>query len=44
MLPLSICSHMSRAFSVLSRLSQHKNVKLRELADHIVETRTVPKA
>ena len=33
-----------RAFSVLSRLSQHKNVKLRELADYIVETRTVPKA
>lgn len=33
-----------RAFAVLSRLSQQKNVKLRHLADQIVETRTVPKA
>ena len=33
-----------RAFSVLSRLSQHKNVKLRQLAEQIVTTRTVPKA
>lgn len=32
-----------RAFSVLSRLSQQKNVKLRELAEQIVQTRTVPK-
>lgn len=32
-----------RAFSVLTRLSQHKNVKLRELAEQIVTTRTVPK-
>ena len=33
-----------RAFSVLSRLSQQKNVKLRHLAEQIVTTRTVPKA
>jgi GAF domain-containing protein len=33
-----------RAFSVLIRLSKHKNVKLRQLAEQIVETRTVPKA
>ena len=33
-----------RAFAVLSRLSQQKNVKLRQLAEQIVETRTVPKA
>lgn len=33
-----------RAFSVLSRLSQQKNVKLRQLAEQIVTTRTVPKA
>ena len=32
-----------RAFSVLSRMSQQKNVKLRELAEHIVTTRAVPK-
>lgn len=31
-----------RAFSVLSRMSQQKNVKLRELAEQIVSTRTVP--
>lgn len=33
-----------RAFSVLSRLSQQKNVKLRQLAEQIVTTRTLPKA
>lgn len=33
-----------RAFSVLSRMSQQKNVKLRQLADQIVTTRTVPTA
>lgn len=33
-----------RAFSVLSRMSQQKNVKLRQLAEHIVTTRTVPKS
>lgn len=33
-----------RAFGVLSRLSQQKNVKLRQLAEQIVQTRTVPKA
>ena len=32
-----------RAFSVLSRLSQQKNVKLRELSEQIVTTRTVPR-
>lgn len=32
-----------RAFGVLTRLSQHRNVKLRELASQIVETRSVPK-
>lgn len=32
-----------RAFGVLSRLSQHKNLKLRQLAEQIVQTRTVPK-
>lgn len=31
-----------RAFSVLSRMSQQRNVKLRELAEQIVTTRTVP--
>lgn len=31
-----------RAFSVLSRMSQQKNVKLRQLAEQIVTTRTVP--
>ena len=31
-----------RAFSVLSRMSQQQNVKLRELAEQIVTTRTVP--
>lgn len=31
-----------RAFSVLSRMSQQKNVKLRVLAEQIVTTRTVP--
>lgn len=33
-----------RAFGVLGRLSQHKNVKLRQLAEQIVQTRTIPKA
>lgn len=33
-----------RAFGVLSRLSQHRNVKLRQLAEQIVHTRIVPKA
>ncbi len=33
-----------RAFGVLTRLSQHKNAKLRHLAEQIVQTRTVPKA
>ncbi|MCY7401301.1 MAG: GAF and ANTAR domain-containing protein [Nocardioides sp.] len=32
-----------RAFSVLSRMSQQRNVKLRQLAEQIVATRTVPK-
>ena len=32
-----------RAFSVLSRLSQQMNVKLRQLAEQVVETRTLPK-
>ena len=32
-----------RAFSVLSRMSQQRNVKLRQLAEQIVTTRTVPK-
>lgn len=32
-----------RAFGVLSRLSQHRNVKLRQLAEQIVQTRTIPK-
>jgi GAF domain-containing protein len=31
-----------RAFSVLSRMSQQRNVKLREIAEQIVTTRTVP--
>jgi GAF domain-containing protein len=31
-----------RAFSVLSRMSQQKNVKLREIAEQIVATRTLP--
>ena len=31
-----------RAFSVLSRMSQQKNVKLRVLAEQIVTTRTSP--
>lgn len=31
-----------RAFSVLSRMSQQKNVKLREIAEQIVTTRDVP--
>ena len=31
-----------RAFSVLSRMSQQKNVKLRQLAEQIVTTRTIP--
>jgi GAF domain-containing protein len=31
-----------RAFGVLSRLSQHRNVKLRELAEHVVTTRALP--
>lgn len=31
-----------RAFSVLSRLSQQRNVKLRALAEEIVDTRTLP--
>lgn len=31
-----------RAFTVLSRLSQHKNIKLRLLAEQIVQTRRVP--
>ena len=33
-----------QAFSVLSRMSQQKNIKLRQLAEQIVTTRTVPKA
>jgi GAF domain-containing protein len=33
-----------RAFGVLIRLSKHKNVKLRQLAEQIVDTRTVPLA
>jgi GAF domain-containing protein len=33
-----------RAFGLLGRLSQNKNVKLRQLAEQIVQTRTVPKA
>ncbi|SER95911.1 GAF domain-containing protein [Pedococcus cremeus] len=32
-----------RAFGVLSRLSQHRNLKLRQLAEQIVHTREVPK-
>ena len=32
-----------RAFDVLSRLSQHRNLKLRQLAEQIVHTRVVPK-
>jgi GAF domain-containing protein len=32
-----------RAFGVLSRLSQQMNVKLRQLAEQIVQTRTIPK-
>lgn len=31
-----------RAFAVLSRLSQQKNVKIRQLSEQIVTTRTVP--
>lgn len=31
-----------RAFSVLSRLSQQKNVKLRDIAEEIVATRSLP--
>ena len=31
-----------RAFSVLSRMSQQNNVKLREVAEQIVTTRTLP--
>ncbi len=31
-----------RAFSVLSRMSQQKNVKIRALAEQIVETRRIP--
>jgi GAF domain-containing protein len=33
-----------RAFSVLSRLSQQRNVKLRQVAEQIVETRILPNA
>ncbi len=32
-----------RAFSVLSRMSQQRNVKLRQLAEQIVTTRSMPK-
>lgn len=32
-----------RAFSVLSRMSQQRNIKLRQLAEQIVTTRSVPK-
>lgn len=31
-----------RAFSVLSRMSQQKNVKIRDLAEQVVTTRTIP--
>ena len=31
-----------RSFSVLTRLSQHRNLKLHDLARHIVETRALP--
>ena len=31
-----------QAFGVLSRLSQHRNVKLREVARHLVETGEIP--
>lgn len=33
-----------RAFGVLTRLSQQRNVKLRELAEYVVEHRTLPPA
>lgn len=33
-----------RAFAVLSRLSQERNVRLRQLAEEIVQTRALPKA
>ncbi|GAA4722703.1 GAF and ANTAR domain-containing protein [Pedococcus ginsenosidimutans] len=32
-----------RAFSLLSRISQNKNLKLRQLAEQIVRTRAIPK-
>ena len=32
-----------RAFGLLTRISQNKNLKLRQLAEQIVQTRTVPK-
>lgn len=32
-----------RAFGLLSKISQNKNLKLRPLAEHIVQTRAVPK-
>jgi AmiR/NasT family two-component response regulator len=31
-----------QAFGVLSRLSQHRNVKLRDMARHLVETGEIP--
>lgn len=33
-----------RAFDLLTRISQNKNLKLRQIAEQIVQTRTVPKA
>jgi AmiR/NasT family two-component response regulator len=33
-----------RAFSLLSKISQNKNLKLRQLAEQIVQTGAVPKA
>ena len=33
-----------RAFWLLSKISQDKNLKLRQLAEQIVQTRAVPKA
>ncbi|MFN2319359.1 MAG: ANTAR domain-containing protein [Dermatophilaceae bacterium] len=32
-----------RAFGLLSKISQDKNLKLRQLAEQFVQTRTVPK-
>ena len=32
-----------RAFGLLTRISQNKHVKLRQVAEQIVQTRTVPK-